>query len=117
MIHDHRPDVCLGFDCFWRAESWPDHLRPDRCNVIFEALPGVYTILVSVEPETPDAWKEPGVMRVIKTLQNKGRPLVLKTRNDSKMFIPEGWDQERVLAEIKKVIDWKEKNGSTDIHD
>lgn len=116
-IHDHRPEVCLGFDCFWRAESWPDHLRPDRCKVMFEALPGVKTILVSIEPSRPDAWKVKGVLEVIHKLQGKGRPLVLKTRNDSEMFIPRGWSKEAILKEIKQVLDWKEKmHGGSDIH-
>lgn len=107
-IHDNRPKACLGFNCFWRAESWPDWLRPDRCKVIFEALPGVKTILISVEPSMPDAWKKKEVLEVIEKLRKKGRPLVLKTKNDSKMFIPLGWNQQAVLKEIKQVMDWKE---------
>lgn len=118
QIHDNRPEVCLGFNCFWRAESWPDEFRPDKCKVIFEALPGVKTILVSIDPSRPDAWKEDGVLRAIKILQGKGRPLVLKTVNDSKMFAPEGWTQDMVLAEIKQVMDWKRRiDGDSDIHD
>lgn len=117
QIYDSRPDVCLGFDCFWRAESWPDKLRPDRCKVIFEALPGVETILMSVEPSMPDAWKKPDILKVISILKNKGRPLVVKTKNDSKVFIPEGWTRQDVAKEINQVIDWKAKHyGSTDIH-
>ena len=108
-IHDNRPQICLGYNCFWRAESWPDWLRPDRCNLIFEALPGVETVLVSVEPSIPDAWKNGRVLKVIKFLRSKGRPVVLKTQNDSMMFIPDGWDQALVLRDIKTVLDWKEK--------
>lgn len=111
MIYEERPDVCLGFDCFWRAESWPDELRPDKCNVLFEALPGVKTILVSVEPDDPDAWKKPKILRVIHILRDKGRPLVLKTKNDSMMFIPDGWSKEDVLHDIKQVIDWQQQEG------
>lgn len=117
QIHEDRPSVCLGFDCFWRAESWPDELRPDMCKVIFEALPGVRTILMSVDPSRPDAWKEPSVLNVVSILRRKGRPLVVKTKNDSEMFVPEGWTQQGVLKEIKQVMDWKANNyGSTDIH-
>lgn len=117
-IHDNRPKVCIGFDCFWRAESWPDWLRPDKCKVLFEALPGVMTILISVDPSRPDAWKKKRIRNVIETLRKKGRPLVLKTKNDSKMFVPEGWSKPGILKEIKQVLDWKEKiNGGSDIHD
>ena len=107
-IHDDRPEVCLGYNCFWRAESWPDELRPDRVGVIFEALPGVKTVLVSVEPSTPDAWKEKEVLRVIGILRKKRRPVVLKTQNDSTMFIPDGMGREDVLRDIRQVLNWQE---------
>lgn len=107
LIHDDRPEVCLGFDCFWRAESWPDWLRPDISKVIFESLPGVETILISVDPLTPDAWKDKRIMNVILRLQSKGRPLVLKTINNTAFFIPKGWTHEDIMSDIKTVIDWK----------
>lgn len=117
-IHDHRPEVCLGFDCFWRAESWPDHLRPDRCKVVFEALPGVVTILISVDPSRPDAWKKEEILEVIEKLRKKNRPLVLKTKNDTVFIQTKDHSKQDILKDIKKVIDWKEKiNGSSDLHD
>lgn len=106
-IHDDRPDFCKNYHCFWRAEEWPDGLRPDRCKVIFESLPGVETILLSVEPSRPDAWKD--VLDVIEKLRKKGRPLVLKTKNDSLVFVPDGWTHQDVVNEINQVIDWKDK--------
>lgn len=116
-IHDQRPEVCSAWHCFWRAESWPDWLRPDRSKVIFEALPGVVTILVSVELSKPDAWKSKEIREVIEKLRKKGRPIILKTKNDSEMFIPKGFTQADVLRDIKTVLDWKEKiNGSSNIH-
>ena len=116
-INDSRPEVCLGFDCFWRAESWPDELRPDRCHVIFEALPGVKTILISIDSSYPDAWKDKKILVVIEKLCKKGRPIVLKTKDGSQMFIPVGWTKEDILKEIKFVIDWKEKMyGSSNIY-
>ncbi len=117
QIHEQRPDFCRNYHCFWRAESWPDEFRPDRCKVIFEALPGAETILLSIDPSRPDAWKTNGVRKVIEKLRSKGRPVVLHTKNDSEMFIPKGWTQQAVLKEIKQVIDWKAENyGGTDIY-
>ena len=87
-IHENRPQVCLGFDCFWKAESWPDWLRPDRCGVIFEALPGVETVLASIEPSTPNAWRKPEIRRVIEILRGKGRPIVLKSLQGPVIFLP-----------------------------
>jgi len=108
-IHPDRPDFCKNYHCFWRAEEWPDELRPDRCKVIFESLPGVETILVSVDSSRPDAWKKKKILRVIETLRKKGRPLVLKTKNDSEMFVPRNWSKLDILKDIKQVIDFKEK--------
>jgi len=116
-IHENRPDFCKGYHCFWRAEEWPDELRPDRSKVIFEALPGVFTVLVSVDTDRPDAWKKNQVREVIKKLCRKGRPVVLKTKNDSEMFLPKGWTKDQVLREIKQVMDRKEKmDGCTNLH-
>lgn len=77
--------------------------------MIFEALPGVETILISVDPSRPDAWKEKKILRVIEKLRKKGRPLVLKTKNDSKMFLPKLWSKLDVLREIEQVMDFKER--------
>ena len=116
-IYKDRPDDCVNFNCFWKAESWSNWLRPDRCKVLFEALPGVVTILISVEPSQSDVWKKKKIVEVIEKLRKKGRPLVLKTKNDSEMFIPKGFTRDDVLRDIKTVLDWKEKsNGSANIH-
>ena len=116
-IHSERPEFCREWHCFWRAESWPDWLRPDRCKVIFEALPGVNTILISIDLSNPDAWKYNGIPKVIEKLRRKGRPLVLKTINDSVMFIPNGLTREDVLCDMRTVLEWKGKiNGRPNIH-
>lgn len=114
-IHYDRPEYCKGYHCFWRAESWPDELRPDKSKVIFEALPGVLTILISVDPSRPDAWKRMDVRGVIEKLRRKGRPLVLKTKNASEMFLPKNYTRDMVLQEIKQVIDRKRKNNGSSV--
>jgi hypothetical protein len=100
----------LGFNCFWRAESWPDELRPDRCKVIFEALPGVETILITIDPSQPDAWKKKEIIEVMMKLVKKGRPIVFNATNYSQMLLPKGWTRHMVLHDIQTVLDWKEKN-------
>jgi hypothetical protein len=70
-----------------------------------------------VEQSQPDAWKKKEIMEIIEKLRKKGRPIILKTKNDSEMFIPKGFTQADVLRDIKTVLDWKEKiNGSSNIH-
>jgi hypothetical protein len=86
--------------------------------VIFESLPGVETVLVSVEPSRPDAWKKKQVREVIEKLRRKGRPVVLKPKGQaSVMFLPQGITKGDVLKDIRIVLDWKEKTyGSASIH-
>jgi len=108
-IHSKRPSFCKNFHCFWRAEDWPEWLRPDMSGVIFESLPGVETVLVSVDPSQPDSWKEPGVRKVIEILRRKCRPVILRTKSDSMMFIPDGMGKDDILRDVRQVIDWQEK--------
>lgn len=109
-IYEDRPEDCINFHCFWRAESWPDWLRPDKCGVLFEALPGVYTIMVSTDKSEPDAWKKKEIVKVILKLKSKGRPVIVRTKNNTEFFIPNGWTMQRVMGELKSVLDSKEES-------
>ncbi len=104
-IYENRPDDCINFNCFWKAEGWYDWLRPDRCKVLFEALPGIYTVMVSTDKSRPDAWKNDSIKKVILKLKAKGRPVIVRTKNDTEFFYPKGWDRNRVMEEIKTVLD------------
>lgn len=115
-IHEDRPEDCVNFHCFWRAESWPEWLRPDRCKVLFEALPGIYTVMVSTDKSRPDTWKKKEVVEVILKLKSKGRPVIVRTKNDTEFFIPDGWTQQGVMREIKAVLD-RRGNGNSNVHD
>lgn len=104
-IYEDRPEDCINFNCFWKAESWPDWLRPDRCKVLFEALPGIYTVMVSTDKGRPDAWKNNKIIKVILKLKEKGRPVIVRTKNDTEFVLPKGWTQQAVMQEIKTVLD------------
>lgn len=108
-IYDERPDDCRNFHCFWRAEGWPDWLRPDRCGVLFEALPGVFTVLVTTGRVRPDAWKTTRIVGVAAKLKDKGRPVIIRTKNDTLFFIPKGWTHDAIMKELKTVLDRETK--------
>jgi hypothetical protein len=91
-------------------------LRPDRCKVLFEALPGIYTVMVSTDKSRPDTWKKKEVVEVILKLKSKGRPVIVRTKNDTEFFIPDGWTQQGVMREIKAVLD-RRGNGNSNVHD
>jgi hypothetical protein len=104
-IYEKRPADCVNFNCFWKAEEWYDWLRPDRSKVLFEALPGVETVMVSTDQSRPDAWKKKKIVAVIEKLRKKGRPVIVRTKNDTKFALPKGWTQARVMADLKTVLD------------
>jgi hypothetical protein len=104
-IHENRPEDCINFNCFWKAEEWYDWLRPDRSKVLFEALPGVETIMVTTDQGTPDAWKKKKIIAVIEKLKSKGRPVIVRTKNDTMFAIPKGWTRDKIMADIKTVLD------------
>jgi hypothetical protein len=72
---------------------------------LFEALPGVHTVMVSTDKHRPDAWKKKEVVGVILKLKRKGRPVVVRTKNDTEFFYPKEWNKARVMQDIKSVID------------
>jgi hypothetical protein len=83
---------------------------------MFEALPGVSTILAVVEPSRPDAWKNPKIVEVIKKLAGKGRPVVVVDGGKNHpTFLPTGRTREEVRSEIDKAL--RIKNGRTELHD
>jgi len=106
-IYEDRPLSCREFKCFWLAEGWPTHLRPDKCNVMFEALPGVTTVLALpvVSSETFDT----DVYRVIQKMVNKGRAVIFQRE----CFLPAGKTKEDVLQDIQKVL--RINNGCSNI--
>jgi len=105
LIHAKRPEQCHGFDCFWKAEGWPDELRPDRCHVLFEALPTVLTILVTMDSDYPESWKDPLIISTIQKLVNKGRPVVVRDPFSRTYFYPpEGKTRAHIMADIHQVL-------------
>lgn len=104
-IYEDRPEDCVNFNCFWKAEEWYDWLRPDRSKVLFESLPGVETVMVTTDKGRPDAWKKKEVVRVIEILRKKGRPVIVRTKNDTKFALPKGWTKERIMQDVKTVLD------------
>lgn len=72
---------------------------------MFEALPDVLTILATVDPHRPEAWKKKHIMETISKLTTKGRPVVVYVKGESNRFaLPRGKTKDDVLADIRKVI-------------
>jgi hypothetical protein len=92
-IYHERPDACRTFECIWlqsqvrtpqngypRGQVLPPALRPDRCHIVFcqdaylngAVDPGERRMVLFVEPEYPQAWREPLPMQQINGFLARG---------------------------------------------
>jgi hypothetical protein len=72
---------------------------------LFESLPGVETVMVSTDKTNPDAWKKKEICNVVETLKRKGRPVIIRTKNDTQFAIPKGWTIDLIMKDLKTVLD------------
>lgn len=115
-IYDDRPESCRAFLCFWKAEGWPDELRPDRCRVMFEALVGVNTVMAVVEPSRPQAWRKQAIARVIERLTSVGRSvLVFCGPTEKYVFLAPNKTMSDVEADVQTAL--RIRNGCSELHD
>jgi hypothetical protein len=71
--------------------------------------------MVSTDKARPDTWKTKEIIAVIQKLKNKGRPVIVRTKNDTHFFHAKGWDLERIMKDVKTVLD-RRTDGSTNLH-
>lgn len=65
---------CIGFNCLWQSLdlNWPESERPDRSKVVFSVFGQPRSLLVSVDPSRPDAWRRPFQQGVINSCIRNG---------------------------------------------
>lgn len=102
-IHETRPQGCRDFEClFYQNPQMPEELRPSNCKVVFEVFqPNV--ILALCDPTRSDAWKNPAVMKVIRTLAASGKAVIVTTNQDGTkpvFFLPESKKADDVIREM-----------------
>jgi uncharacterized protein len=90
-VYETRPLSCRRYQClFYSNHKLADELRPDRCGVIFERLPGrpVYLALC----ESPESVKSPVVAEEIQKLRDAGLAVAVTSGPLSQkgLFVPEG---------------------------
>lgn len=58
-IYDQRPRACADFSCYWlRAPNLDDRWRPDRARFVLHREHDGQTLVVEVDPASPDAWRK-----------------------------------------------------------
>jgi len=83
---------------------------------MFEALPNVLTVLATVEPSRPEAWKKQIVSETVRKLAMKGRPVVIHVQGKPPIYVlPEGITTSDIQEDIQVVLKGIE-NGGSELH-
>jgi len=76
-IYEARPAPCRDFACVWLESQREEHplplaLRPDKCKLVLTFAPNRRDVLGYCDPDAPDAWKEPAVMKLLEIMSRQG---------------------------------------------
>lgn len=76
-IYANRPAPCRDFLCVWlesqrAAQPLPPELRPDRSKLVLTFAPNRHDVLGYCDPDFPDAWKAPAVMKLLEIMSRQG---------------------------------------------
>ena len=105
LIYSKRPPSCCQYECMWISEgNLADDLRPDRCKIIFEQLPGSSTILAIVDPSYPDQWRKKKMVDLVQMFNGLGRAVVVTNGTDKHIFLPKDKTAQEVMADIQLAI-------------
>jgi hypothetical protein len=66
-IYDQRPPSCRTFTCLWLAiPQLPDHLRPDRSNVVLVTDADGHRLMAHCDRSDPMAWRRDPIYALLK---------------------------------------------------
>ncbi len=92
-IYPARPPSCKAYQCLWLStqkgkEPLPLSLRPDKSGVIVEVADEQRLQLtqVVVDPQRIDAWRQPGIARLLGVIAVLGRPMVIMTSEQRVLY-------------------------------
>lgn len=101
-IYMIRPQACREFLCVWASEGLPERLRPDKCNVMFERLPGDSTYVGLVNPGYERSWATPEIQSFARGKNKLGHAVVVTAGKDRFIKCPEGVRERDVMINLKK---------------
>ena len=77
-VYESRQEVCRKFGClWWLQEQIPEHLRPDKCGVMFEITASPNLVFGYVHPDRPLVWKLSSIQTLIRKLNEANYSVVL----------------------------------------
>lgn len=97
-IHDHKPQVCREFNCWWLAGAGDEQERPDRAHFYISGNAGDDALKVLVDSDYPDAWR---ASQLLERFRGRGFHLIVVV-DKSLTFLP---GKGRVMPE-KLVVEW-----------
>jgi hypothetical protein len=72
-IYETRPKACADFSCYWlRAPGLDDRWRPDRARFVLHREHEGQTLIVEVDPASPQAWRAEPFYSTFKTWAARG---------------------------------------------
>ena len=102
-IYDKASKGCLEYYCVYLSEELDLSLRPDKCHVIFEKLPGCKVYSGIVSSGYGKKWLSPAIEEFTTSALNKGFSVFIGEIGTSRRFIrtPEGVKNEEAMAELE----------------
>jgi hypothetical protein len=84
------------------VEEWEDELRPDKCHVIFEQLPGCKTYVALCDPRHPSAIGGAALNRKVDEILKRNVPVVAGMNGQMVVKAPDWCDTEKIISELKQ---------------
>jgi hypothetical protein len=112
-VYETRPQSCRSFYCFWMLSlDVPDELRPDKCGILFEEVPGENILILLVDPDRPNAWRSEEIIRYTDTKVAQGVALVVAVPDSpvKPMIVPAGRTKEQVVDGIVRYVNTVRRN-------
>ncbi|HEY4942194.1 MAG TPA: hypothetical protein VII56_12275 [Rhizomicrobium sp.] len=74
-IYESRPGECRTFDCVWRFDAaLGPEWRPDTAHFVMAYEIGGKRLTLRVDPQRPDAWKQPPYYARLKQMARQAMP-------------------------------------------
>jgi hypothetical protein len=96
-IYETRPSICRTYACAWlMTTNVGDDWYPLKCNMIISIakIGGVQTVTVTVDPDFPLRWREPGYHAQLRALAKRGlvvddpeRVHIVQVRVDNRVWL------------------------------
>lgn len=74
-IYADRPKACADYACYWlNAPNLDDRWRPDRARFVLHRENNGQTLVVEVDPASPEAWRRAPFHDTFRAWAAKGAP-------------------------------------------